>query len=398
MKIRIISILIKRVFELPLIRRIMVDLSKLYRETGDIPWVVGLSGGKDSTALTMLLLETIEMLPPPIRNKKKVFVTCVNTLVEAPPVIEHVHLFISELKDYVRNRGLPVEVVELVPDVSQTFWVNVIGRGYPTPVREFRWCTDRMKIRPGQEFLKQNPEIFGTPPVVHFLLGTRYDESISRKKTMEANTLLGTDIHNHGTIPTAGVIRPIEDWNTEDVWDYLLRDDWANGDENPFFEINQNLAILYKDAASGECPVIHDPSKQTCAGSRFGCWTCTVVEVDNSLREMINSRGSRYDSEKLLLLADFRDKLRDERNIPKNRVQGRNRRGTILVHRDGTIGVGSYTIEYRKQLLERLLKMENEFGEELISREERELIPIIWAEEQANLAILMDKKIKGGSL
>ena len=376
----------------------MVDLGALYRETGDIPWVVGLSGGKDSTALTMLLLETIEMLPPPIRNKKKVFVTCVNTLVEAPPVIEHVHLFISELKDYVRNRGLPVEVVELVPDVSQTFWVNVIGRGYPTPVREFRWCTDRMKIRPGQEFLKQNPEIFGTPPVVHFLLGTRYDESISRKKTMEANTLLGTDIHNHGTIPTAGVIRPIEDWNTEDVWDYLLRDDWANGDENPFFEINQNLAILYKDAASGECPVIHDPSKQTCAGSRFGCWTCTVVEVDNSLREMINSRGSRYDSEKLLLLADFRDKLRDERNIPENRVQGRNRRGVILVQRDGSIGVGSYTIEYRKQLLERLLKMENEFGEELISREERELIPIIWAEEQANLAILMDKKIKGGSL
>jgi len=376
----------------------MVDLGALYRETGDIPWVVGLSGGKDSTALTMLLLETIEMLPPPIRNKKKVFVTCVNTLVEAPPVIEHVHLFISELKDYVRNRGLPVEVVELVPDVSQTFWVNVIGRGYPTPVREFRWCTDRMKIRPGQEFLKQNPEIFGTPPVVHFLLGTRYDESISRKKTMEANTLLGTDIHNHGTIPTAGVIRPIEDWNTEDVWDYLLRDDWANGDENPFFKINQNLAILYKDAASGECPVIHDPSKQTCAGSRFGCWTCTVVEVDNSLREMINSRGSRYDSEKLLLLADFRDKLRDERNIPENRVQGRNRRGVILVQRDGSIGVGSYTIEYRKQLLERLLKMENEFGEELISKEERELIPIIWAEEQANLAILMDKKIKGGSL
>ena len=376
----------------------MVDLGALYRETGDIPWVVGLSGGKDSTALTMLLLETIEMLPPPIRNKKKVFVTCVNTLVEAPPVIEHVHLFISELKDYVRNRGLPVEVVELVPDVSQTFWVNVIGRGYPTPVREFRWCTDRMKIRPGQEFLKQNPDIFGTPPVVHFLLGTRYDESISRKKTMEANTLLGTDIHNHGTIPTAGVIRPIENWNTEDVWDYLLRDDWGNGDKNPFSEINQNLAILYKDAASGECPVIHDPSKQTCAGSRFGCWTCTVVEVDNSLREMINSHGSRYDSEKLLLLADFRDKLRDERNIPENRVHGRNRRGAILVQRDGTIGIGSYTIQYRKELLERLLKMENEFGEELISKEERELIPIIWAEEQANLAILMDKKLKEGGL
>ena len=42
----------------------MIDLPRLYRETGDIPWVVGLSGGKDSTAVTMVLLEAIESLPP----------------------------------------------------------------------------------------------------------------------------------------------------------------------------------------------------------------------------------------------------------------------------------------------------------------------------------------------
>ena len=376
----------------------VVDLGQLYRDTGGIPWVVGLSGGKDSTALTMLLLETIEMLPPPIRNKKKVFVTCVNTLVEAPPVIEHVHSFIGELKNYVRDRELPVEVVELVPDVSQTFWVNLIGRGYPTPIRDFRWCTDRMKVRPGMEFLKQNPEIFGEPPIVHFLLGTRFDESISRQRTMETHTKLGTDIHNHGIIPTAGVIRPIENWTTDDVWDYLLRDEWGAGGLNPFQNINQKLAIMYRDAASGECPVIHDPTKQTCAGSRFGCWTCTVVEVDSSLREMIDTGGSRYDSEKLTLLADFRDRLKEERNITKNRVQGRNRRGTILVQRDGSIGVGSYTIEYRKELLKRLQKLEEDFGEPLISQPEKDLIPIIWAEEQANLAILMQKRLeKGGS-
>ena len=32
--------------------------------------------------------------------------TCVNTLVEAPPVIEHVHGFIDVLKAYVRDREL----------------------------------------------------------------------------------------------------------------------------------------------------------------------------------------------------------------------------------------------------------------------------------------------------
>jgi len=372
----------------------MVDLSALYRETGDIPWVVGLSGGKDSTALTMLLLETIEMLPPHMRKNKRVYVTCVNTLVEAPPVLDHVHAFIAELRNYVRDRDLPVEVVELVPDVSQTFWVNLIGRGYPTPVREFRWCTDRMKIRPGKDFIENNVEIFGSPPVVHFLLGTRYDESISRQRTMESHSRLGTDIHSHGTMPTAGVIRPIEDWTTNDVWEYLLRREWVNGGLNPFWEINCKLAVLYKDAASGECPVIHDPTKQTCAGSRFGCWTCTVVEIDSSLREMIETGKEAYETEKLRLLANFRDALRDERNLPENRVHGRNRRGITLVKRDGSVGVGSYTMEYRKKVLNRLTELEQKIDEELISKEERELITQIWVEETADLALKMASEIE----
>jgi len=355
---------------------------------------VGLSGGKDSTAVTMKMLETLESLPPPIRKKKQCFVTCVNTLVEAPPVINHVHQFITALREYVRDRDLPVEVVELTPDEDQTFWVNLIGRGYPTPVREFRWCTDRMKIRPQTKFVQDNLDVFGDPPVIHFLLGTRYDESQSRKRTMQANSGMGTDIHPHGTMPSAGVIRPIENWSTEDVWDYLLDSEWSNGNPNPFFDVNQKLAHLYRDAASGECPVIHDPTQQTCAGSRFGCWTCTVVEVDSSLREMIASGRDDYATEELLELADFRDKLQRERNDPKFRVQGRNRKGRVLVKRDGSVGVGPYTMEYRKHLLEELMKLDDRVSEELISPQEILQIHMIWAEEQADLAELSELKLK----
>ena len=374
----------------------MVDLRTLFIETGDIPWVVGLSGGKDSTAVTMHMLETLESLPPPIRRRKQCFVVCVNTLVEAPPVIGHVYSFIAELKDYVRDRELPVEVVELTPETNQTFWVNLIGRGYPTPVREFRWCTDRMKIRPQQKFIEDNKDIFGDPPIVHFLLGTRYDESVARKKTMEVHTRMGTDIHAHGTMPTSGVIRPIEDWTTDDVWKYLLQSEWKGGGKNPFYDINQKLAHLYKDAASGECPVIHDPTKQTCAGSRFGCWTCTVVEVDSSLREMIDSGRDDYETEKLSLLADFRDKLRDNRNLPVNRVQGRNRRGTVLVKRDGSVGVGPYTMDYRKNLLNELIEMQEKVDDMLITPEEISRIHQIWAEEQADLVELFERKLEAG--
>ena len=371
----------------------MVDLRSLFMETGDIPWVVGLSGGKDSTAVTMRMLETIESLPPPIRRRKRCFVTCVNTLVEAPPVIDHVHEFISELQDYVRDKELPVEVVELVPEVDQTFWSNLIGRGYPTPVREFRWCTDRMKIRPQQKFIEDRADVFGDPPVAHFLLGTRFDESASRSRTMQTHSRMGTDIHAHGTMPTSGVIRPIEEWDAGMVWDYLLKEDWAGGGSNPFFEVNQRLAVLYKDAASGECPVIHDPSQQTCAGSRFGCWTCTVVEVDSSLREMIDSGRSGYNQDHLTILADFRDDLRADRNKAENRVHGRNRNGRVLVKRDGSVGVGPYTMEYRKGLLDRLKDMESRIGERLISDEEETQIRRIWAEETADLVQLVQTKI-----
>ena len=366
----------------------MVDLAKLYLDTGDIPWVLGLSGGKDSTALTMYLLETMEQLPPPIRNQKRVFITCVNTLVEAPPVIDHVHKFIERLQLYIEDRGLPVEVVELTPDPEQTFWSNLIGRGYPTPVREFRWCTDRMKIRPATTFIEERAEIFGDPPVVHFLLGTRFDESAARKGTMDAHTRMDSDLHAHGTIPTASTIRPIEDWSTNDVWNYLLKLDWANGMPNPFADINQDLSMLYNDAAGGECPVIHDPSQQTCAGSRFGCWTCTVVSEDKSLNQMIATEKETYDVVKLAKLAQFRDKLRDERNVAENRVHGRNRRGVTLVKRDGSVGTGPYTMEYRQKLLTSLTDLQEEVEMELITENEINIIKQIWNEELIHLAKL----------
>ena len=366
----------------------MVDLASLYRTTGDIPWVLGLSGGKDSTALTMYLLDTMEQLPPPIRNQKRVFITCVNTLVEAPPVIDHVHKFVERLQLYIEDRGLPVEVVELTPDPEQTFWSNLIGRGYPTPVREFRWCTDRMKIRPATTFIEERAEIFGDPPVVHFLLGTRFDESAARKGTMDAHTRMDSDLHAHGTIPTASTIRPIEDWSTNDVWNYLLNLARANGMPNPFADINQDLSMLYNDAAGGECPVIHDPSQQTCAGSRFGCWTCTVVSEDKSLNQMIATEKETYDVVKLAKLAQFRDKLRDERNVAENRVHGRNRRGVTLVKRDGSVGTGPYTMEYRQKLLTSLTDLQEEVEMELITENEINIIKQIWNEELIHLAKL----------
>mgnify|MGYP003314783174 CR=1 FL=1 len=97
-----------------------------------------------------------------------------------------------------------------------------------------------MKIRPATTFIDERKEIFGDPPVVHFLLGTRFDESAARKGTMDAHTRMDSDLHAHGTIPTASTIRPIENWSTDDVWQYLLKLDWVNGMPNPFADNDAN--------------------------------------------------------------------------------------------------------------------------------------------------------------
>ena len=43
---------------------------------------------------------------------------------------------------------LPVTTHLVFPKLNDTFWVNLIGRGYPSPNTQFRWCTDRLKIHP----------------------------------------------------------------------------------------------------------------------------------------------------------------------------------------------------------------------------------------------------------
>ena len=164
--------------------------------------------------------------------------------------------------------------------------------------------------------------------------------------------------------------------------------DWVTGMPNPFADINQDLSILYRDAAGGECPVIHDASQQTCAGSRFGCWTCTVVAEDKSLNQMINTDKEIYNITTLVELSKFRDKLLKERNDEDKRVQGRNRQGRVQSTRDKKVGVGPYTHQYRQELLTELIELQERVKLTLITEAEIHKIEEIWAEEIANLALL----------
>lgn len=161
---------------------IVADLKAEYlSETQRYPWIIGFSGGKDSTLVAQAVLEAILAVPPSARTRE-VHVISNDTLVESPMVIGHLANVQQQIGDAARNMGLPVTVATTHPDIGQSFWVNIIGRGYPTPNQNFRWCTDRLKIQPTSTYILKNVSIYGAAIVV---LGVRKDESNSRRNSID---------------------------------------------------------------------------------------------------------------------------------------------------------------------------------------------------------------------
>lgn len=129
-------------------REIKQALHQLYLED-DRPWLLGFSGGKDSTMRASLLFDAILSIPA-AQRKKPVAVLCTDTRVEIPAIVEMVEDTLSRMRKCSEENDLNVEVNLLKPPPEQSFWVNIIGRGYPPPNRTFRWCTQAWPRRHGE--------------------------------------------------------------------------------------------------------------------------------------------------------------------------------------------------------------------------------------------------------
>ncbi len=64
---------------------IIAEIQDLFLEDS-IPWVIGYSGGKDSTASLQLIWQSLSELPEDKRQSKKVYVISTDTLVENPVI------------------------------------------------------------------------------------------------------------------------------------------------------------------------------------------------------------------------------------------------------------------------------------------------------------------------
>jgi DNA sulfur modification protein DndC len=318
------------------------------------PWLVGFSGGKDSTMLASLIVEVVAGIPEDQR-KKPVAILCTDTRVEIPAIVEMVEGTLARIQRFSQQDNLNIEVNLLRPPPEESFWVNMIGRGYPPPNHTFRWCTQRLKIDPVTTFVQQRLGHW-SEAILH--LGARRGESSTRAQTM-ASREKRNGLNRHPDLPRVWVSNPIEFLTTEEVWAYLLQK------PNPWGGDNRPLYKLYASASNGECPIQIDTSTPSCGNSRFGCWTCTVVERDKASEGLLASGDDRM--EKLIefreTLLEFRDPAKGWRD--KRRMNGDN-------------GPGPLTIEARRELLKRLLALQEETHLELISPEELLLIQQMW--------------------
>jgi DNA sulfur modification protein DndC len=307
-----------------------------------IPWVIGYSGGKDSTAVLQLVWTAIRLLPEEQRNKP-IHVISTDTLVENPVVASWVNHSLDTMRKAAAAQSLPIQPHRLTPEVHDTFWVNLIGRGYPAPRVKFRWCTARLKISPSNTFIRNMVKASGEAILV---LGTRKAESAARARNMlkHEEKRVRDFLSPNATLPNCLVFTPVEDWSNDDVWTFLMQT------PNPWGYNNKDLLTMYQGAsADGECPLVVDSSTPSCGDSRFGCWVCTLVEKDKSMAAMIQN-----DEEKEWMLPLLR--LRDELDIPDDRHLRDFRRmsGHVQLHNDKPIH-GPYTQEARENWLRKLL-------------------------------------------
>ena len=349
------------------------ETARLYLED-DVPWVVGYSGGKDSTAVLQLVWLALASLPAEQR-RKTVHVITTDTLVENPIVASWVSRSLDVLGESAKTNDLPIEPHRLTPAVEDSFWVNLIGRGYPAPRPKFRWCTERLKIKPSNAFIRSVVRSHGEAILV---LGVRKAESQARAKTMAAAAAgrVRDRLSPNVSLPNSLVYSPVEDWTNDDVWTFLMQV------ENPWGYSNRDLLTLYQGASSdGECPLVVDSTTPSCGSSRFGCWTCTLVDQDKSMTAMITNDADKEWMSPLLELRNALD-VSDDRSLRDFRRMN----GTVQLFHDEPIH-GPYLQSARHDWLRRLLAAQAEIRRygpenvrdiELVTMAELEEIRRIW--------------------
>ena len=292
----------------------IIEIKKLIKEkyiNYKESFVIGFSGGKDSSVLLDLIIDSLRDLYFESKSKisKKTYIVSSNTLLENPHVTTLVKKTLNSVKD--RFKYLNIEVIEVVPKPTETFWVSIIGKGYPLPLNRFRWCTRQLKIEPMNNAMSQ---IIDKETGIITVLGIRKDESTTRQQKMNKNEI-SEAFYKSIDFRKGYIFAPLHNLTTEELWRFALSRKHACW--------GLDYGILYEMywETSKECPMgleesYLDNEKSQCGNSRWGCWMCPLSSkiwldniVDNGTKELES-------------LATFRRWMLDTRDERKNRYIG----------------------------------------------------------------------------
>lgn len=383
-----------------------IEYLYLHGEQGD--WNVAWSGGKDSTTVAGLVVNTLLKIGKDNWNRKIHF-TMSDTLIENPNLQIYMRSQIDKLKQYVEDNDMPITVNMVHRPLEHGYFYLVLGKGYFLPLNSGagRWCTDRLKLKPQQAWVKKyNP--------VLQITGVRLNESSRRRASIQKwteDSLVNRKIANSSD---GGInFMAIVDFTIEDVWEYLQKErlPWSS---------THDVRTLYKEA-TGECGFSNPRGVEAKAstlescGARFGCWVCPVILNDRSTEAM-----SKYNNW-MKPLTDFRamqfkvmgtyKPIRPEGQRKKDRgvvlreveaindkikmiVKSGYRRTGKKIEKNGKhmTNQGNNTIEAREFLLNYLLDTQRKMNSlrkknglveiELISKEEVDAIYTMWEEDR----------------
>ncbi len=318
------------------------------RSRANAHWVVAFSGGKDSTAALKILLAAYRHSGLQTLNLTVIY--C-DTGVENPVLDLYVKSALARVSEEFKELGPTFKTHLLKAPVQDRFFVRVIGRGYPPPTNSFRWCTTGLRIRPVSRFIEAQD-----PKNTIVVLGLRRSESHQRDRTLNDAPGGPWQKQREGN-KDYDLFLPILDLGVPEVWDAIFCL------SRPRSIDPMVLQKLYRDA-SGECPVIRAPQAPPCASGRFGCWTCTVVRQDRSAKTLIEAGYSE-----LQPYFEFRAWLSEIRNDSAMRWPKR---------RNGATGMGPFTLDARREILDRLNQLEVATRTEILDSEERGIIAGLW--------------------
>ncbi len=370
------------------IQELTQEIQDLYL-SDSIPWVIGISWGKDSSTILQLIWTAIEKLAVEQRHKK-IYVMTTDTLVENPIVSAWVDRSMKILTVAAKEKSMPFEPHLLHPEVKNSFWTCLIGKGYPAPRHGFRWCTERMKIKPVNQFIRDILRVYGETIIV---LGARKSESSVRAAVLKKNEVgrIRDRLSPNPNLANSLIYTPIEDWRTDEVWMYLMQF------ENPWGGNNKDLFSLYRGAtADNECPLVVDTSTASCGDSRFGCWVCTLVSKDKSMEAMIQNDEEKEWLQPLLDLRNELDIYDDHDKRDFRRIYGKvelfERKSKDKKDETEVIPIpGPYTKFWREHWLRQVLEAQMQIRQTapvdmqditLITEEELGEIRRIWLEEK----------------